>query len=365
MPDPSGQSGALRIIDANLNRAREALRVMEDYARFILDDDALSGALKDERHALTADVPPGVARRLTASRDTARDVGRTRTAGGECHRPGAADVALAGGRRLAEALRAIEEYAKTLDVAWALRVERMRYRGYHLDQRLRLHARARERFGSVRLYVLITESMCRGDWLQTAEAALRGGADALQLRETGLSDRDLAQRASRLARCCRDHDALLIVNDRPDIALISGAAGVHLGTADLTVADARRILPDSAVVGVSTHTIQQVQGAVADAPDYIAVGPMFPTTTKPQSRVAGPETLAAARALTSLPLVAIGGIDVDTAADVLSAAPCGLAVCRAVIAQPDVRAAAAALRTLIDRHADARPTEETRPAARN
>ena len=260
-------------------------------------------------------------------------------------------VALAAGKRLSEALRAVEEYGKTMDTTFAAAVEKIRYHGYELERRLDATANAKACFGHVRLYVIVTESLCSGDWFATAEAALIGGADCLQLREKDVSDRELLNRAKRLARLCHDHDALLIVNDRPDIAAISGADGVHLGQDDMPVAAARRVVSPTCLVGVSTHNMEQVEAAAAAAPDYIAVGPMFPTSTKPQHHIPGPKTLAEARSHTSLPLVAIGGIDERNVDEVLSAPSCAVCVCQAVIAQPDVAKATSRLRALIDQAA--------------
>jgi len=207
---------------------------------------------------------------------------------------------------------------------------------------------ARARFGNARLCVLITEALCRKGWLETAEAALAGGADVLQLREKELPDRELLRRARRLASLCYSRNALLIVNDRPDLAVLSHADGVHLGQDDLAVGEARRIVSSAMLVGVSTHTGDQVRAAVRAAPDYIAVGPMFASGTKVQDHIAGPSTLAVARRATSLPLAAIGGIGSDNARAVLAAAVCCVCVCGAVISQPDPQAAAAALRFVID-----------------
>ncbi|MCH8966079.1 MAG: thiamine phosphate synthase [Planctomycetes bacterium] len=339
---------ALRIIDANLNRAREALRVMEEYARFGLNDAELSAALKEARHALVAGVPEAVARQLLAHRATETDVGREIRTDAEYARSNAVQVVQAAAKRLAEALRSIEEYGKTVDTAFAVGMERLRYRAYELEQRLLLTARAVERFGGVRLYVLLTESLCGGAWLETAEAALRGGADCLQLREKQLSDKELVKRAKQLSDLCHRYDALCIVNDRPDIAAVTGADGVHLGQDDMSVASARRVLPSTAIVGRSTHTVDQVRQAACECPDYIAVGPMFDTPTKPQDRIAGPGSLAMSCACTGLPLVAVGGIDADNAGDVLAAAQCCLCVCTAVIAQRDAEQAARRLCSMID-----------------
>ena len=194
-----------------------------------------------------------------------------------------------------------------------------------------------DKFDTVKLYVLLTEALCRGDWYETAEAALAGGARAIQFREKQLADIELLDRARRIRELCERHEALLIVNDRPDIALAAGAHGVHLGQEDPPVSEARRILGDECIIGVSTHTVEQAKAALADMPDYVAVGPMFASRTKPQDHIAGPETLVAVRGLTSLPLVAIGGITLENAAQCAPAD--ALAVCRAVIGVDDVASA--------------------------
>lgn len=333
MPDPP--NNALRILDANLNRAREALRVMEEFARFVLDDATLTAEIKQMRHDLAAAIPAAVGAEAVRRREIETDVGREITTASETARVDARAVAVASGKRLSEALRVIEEYGKTMDPAFAARVEQLRYRGYALERRLELTVAAKRRLGSVRLCVLLTESLCSRPWFETARAVMDAGADALQLREKDLPDRELLARARRLAESCRERETLFIVNDRVDIAALARADGVHLGQADLSVADARRVLPTTAIVGVSTHDIEQVRRAVTDAPDYIAVGPMFPSSTKPQDHIAGPEALAAARSITGIPLAAIGGIHANNAAQVLSAAPCMICVSSAVISDPD------------------------------
>lgn len=345
---PTNPRVPLRIIDANLNRAREALRVMEEFARFGLDDALLCEGLKNTRHDLLAAIPQAVRDRLVESRHTSGDVGRTIRTESEYQRSDEFAVVQAAGKRLGEALRAIEEYGKTIDPSMAHAIESLRYRSYELERRL-LHTHlAKTRFESVRLYVLLTELWCRGDWLDSAKQALIGGANAVQLREKELSDRELLDRARRLVLLCHEHGAACIINDRPDLAALSGADGVHLGQDDVGVEEARRILGPGSIVGVSTHTAEQVETCVAHCPDYVAVGPMFETTTKPQQHIAGPKTLAMARKLTSLPLVAVGGITLDNAHEVMATGGCALAVCSSVIGTSDVAASASRLRELID-----------------
>jgi thiamine-phosphate pyrophosphorylase len=191
------------------------------------------------------------------------------------------------------------------------------------------------------LYVVLTEALCRRDWYETAEAALHGGATCLQLREKHLSDAELLQRGRRLRKLTAERDALLVINDRPDVARLCRADGVHLGQDDLPVAEARRIGGAQLLVGKSTHTPQQFDAALAEEPDYLAVGPMFDSATKPQDHIAGVRTLAAVAGRTQFPLVGIGGITAANAVAVIQAGASCVCVCSAVIGAEDPGAAAA------------------------
>ena len=338
----------VRVLDANINRAREALRVLEEYARLVLEDAGLTEHTKAVRHDLVACIPDELNRLLIGSRDIVADVGRTIAAPSEYQRSNISDVTTAATKRLGEALRTIEEYGKTIDSAFAQSVEAIRYRVYELEQRIDRLQRAKQRFGPIGLYVIITEQVCVNDWFETARFALQGGATCLQLREKNLPDRVLLDRAHRLRALCHEHDALFILNDRADIAALAEADGVHLGQGDISAPSARRLLPDRCIVGISTNTITQVDQALEQRPDYVATGPMFATALKPNAPTAGINLLTYARQRTSTPLVAIGGIDPGNAGTILSEAACTLCVCRAVVAEQDVRAAAARLTRTLD-----------------
>jgi len=297
-----------RIVDANFNRAREALRVMEDYVRFVLDDPAGCEALKRYRHDFVQSMRGLSLDSLLMSRDILNDVGADISVSTERVREDPREVCIAAGKRLCEALRTIEEYTKTFDADLSSAIEGLRYRAYELEQRLFLRGPRSARFAGVRLYVLITESLCKGDWPAAARGAIAGGADCLQLREKLLDDDELLRRARQLGELCREHGVLFILNDRPDLARLSDADGVHLGQTDMSVNQARRIIGPDRLVGVSTHTPEQFRRAVADLPDYISVGPMFDSATKPQKHVPGKELLALAVKETQIPVIAIGGI---------------------------------------------------------
>ncbi len=341
-------SAVLRLLDANANRAREALRVAEDYARFVLDDVELFGQLKALRHDL-AGALRNVAADAILHRDTPADVGTTITTDGEQSRADLADVVTAAGKRLGEALRAIEEYLKTISPADAARVESIRYRFYDVEHRLAFTLRpAANRFAHVRLYVLITAALCKRPWLETAEAAILGGADCLQLREKDLDGDELLARAVQLTHLCRRHGVLCIINDRPDIAALCGADGVHVGQGDLPARDVRRLLGRDKIVGVSTHEIGQARQAVLDGADYLGVGPFFRSPTKPRDFTAGPAYARQVAAEIRLPAVAIAGITEANVDEVLATGLRAVAVTSAVLASDDPRAAAESLRKKLE-----------------
>jgi len=329
-----------RIIDANANRAREALRVAEEAARFALERPELAEALKRLRHDLRAAMERLDARALLAARDTAGDIGTALSADSERTRAGTADVARAAFKRLTEALRAIEEYGKTLDAEMAATVERLRYRAYDLEKRFEEASRPKVRLAAGGLCVLLTESICRRPWREVLRAVLAGGAAAVQVREKDMPDGRLLARAREVARAAHEAGALAIVNDRPDIAVLAAADGVHVGQDDLAPHEARRIVGPDRLVGVSTHSLAQALAAAEAGADYIGCGPMFQSTTKPREVIPGPALAAEVTRQVGLPVMAIGGITAENAPQVLAAGMRWLAVSSVVCAAEDPEAEA-------------------------
>ncbi len=335
-----------RMIDASANRAREGLRSLEDVARFVLDDQALCVSIKELRHELSAGVaalplPPGL---LVSSRDTPGDVGVAVSTPTETARADLAGVATAAAKRAGEALRSIEESAKFLGGTGSA-FESVRYRLYDVERRLlvRLAARAPQ----WRLCVLISASLCERPWEEVARLAIEGGADCLQLREKSLGGAELLERARRLVSVARAGGAHAIINDRADIALLSGADGVHVGQDDLPVGEARRVLGEGAIVGVSTSNLEQARRAVREGASYCGLGPMFTSTTKPKSELAGIEY---ARdylndpVTSQIPHLAISGITPDRAAELAGAGVRGVAVSSLVCASAEPDEACRAIR---------------------
>ena len=204
----------------------------------------------------------------------------------------------------------------------------------------------RRRAAAVRLYVVTDAGADCVATLGVVRAACAGGADAVQLRRKG----DGGLETLRLAEQCRavthDSGVLFIVNDRLDIAMASDADGVHLGQDDLPVAVARRLWPGR-LVGRSTHSLEQARAAAADGADWIGVGPVFATPTKPGRPPVGLGLVSAVAAEVTIPWVAIGGVDTGTVDRVTAAGARAVAVVRAVTAAPDVAAACRALRARV------------------
>ena len=338
-----------RILDANFNRAREALRVVEDCGRFALNDVAVTAMAKNLRSDLTEILEEMPVAEFVASRDTPGDIGTDITSPGEMRRVDLADVAAAACKRLTEALRTIEEYSKFVAPEVVLKAERMRYNAYTLEQRLVSRLAVSKRMADVRLYVLISSSPCRGSLRETARAAIAGGADAIQLREKEAPDAQLLAMAAELRELTDETNRLLIINDRPDIAAIVGADGVHLGQHDLPIAESRRLLRPGAVVGRSTHSLAQARAAVNEGADYIAVGPVFTTATKDAGAPVGTKLLKDVLAEVTLPVVAIGGINAENAGEVAAAGAQCLAVSSAICNADNITAAASAIREKLEK----------------
>lgn len=333
-----------RILDANFNRAREALRVAEDCGRFALNDPAVTAMAKNLRSDLQVLVDSMPAGELIVSRDTPGDIGTEITSPSEPTREGLEDVAVAGLKRLSEALRTIEEYSKIIAPERTLVIERMRYNAYTLEKRLMGRLLVGRKFADVRLYVLITSTMCRGSVRETTRQAIAGGADAIQLREKDVCDREVLALAAELRDMTDETSRLFIVNDRPDVAAIVAADGLHLGQHDLPIAEARRLLRPGAIVGRSTHNIKQAKAAVTEGADYISVGPMFRTATKDAGAIAGPEVLKQALGEIQLPIVAVGGINAGNISQLTGVGAKCVAVCSAVTSADNPKAAAEAIK---------------------
>lgn len=343
----------LRILDAAANRAREGLRVLEDFVRFVLDDAHLSSRLKNWRHRLSHALRGIATHQLLAARETEQDVGtgiRTLT---ELSRESITAVVQANFKRVEEASRTLEEFGKILSPDLGHQIGQLRYEIYTLEKAVLQTHFSRQRFAGRNLYLLVSEDLCHHGSGPAVRGALQGGAGIVQLREKHVGDRELLARARRVREWATEAGAIFIMNDRPDLAVLAGADGVHVGQEELSVKDARRIVGPDKLVGVSTHTIEQARQAVLDGADYIGMGPVFPTSTKQFAAYAGLDFVRQVSAEIELPAYAIGGINLSNVDQVVQAGATRIAVSGVLCGAADPRDMAEQLRDRLPRAAPA------------
>lgn len=345
---PDAALRVMRVVDASANRAVEGLRVLEDYVRFVLDDPFLMGRLKDVRHELTACLEALPMDVRLAARETLADVGTTVKGSQEARRQDLAQLVDANFSRVREAMRSLEEYAKLVAPDLAAAAERLRYRLYTLHRAVRRTGRARERLADARLYVLLDACASEAELATLCESLVQAGVHVIQLREKRLDDRTLIARARTVRRVTRGTDTLFIMNDRPDLAVLAEADGVHVGQEELSVKDVRTVVGPDRLVGVSTHDIEQARQAVLDGADYIGCGPTFPSATKRFEAFPGPAFLRQVAAEIRLPAFAIGGIHEGNLGMVLETGFRRVAVSSGITRADDPAAAAQRLLELLE-----------------
>lgn len=321
---PSRADAAVyRILDANLDRAREGLRIVEEWCRFGLNNPSHTEQLKHLRQTLaqwhTAE--------LRLCRDTPGDPGTAITHPQEAERTSVTAVLQANFCRVQEALRALEEYGKLYRSDLAAGAKSMRYQVYTLESEiLGGHRLQRLRQG---LTYLVTSPSDR--LLPVVEAALQGGIALVQYRDKDTEDHLRLKLAQQLKDLCHRYGALFLVNDRVDIALAVDADGVHLGQTDLPIATARQLLGSQRIIGRSTTNPDEMERAIAEGADYIGVGPVYATPTKPGKTAAGLDYVRHAAEHATVPWYAIGGINTDNLGEVIRAGAERVAVVRAII----------------------------------
>jgi thiamine-phosphate pyrophosphorylase len=321
----------LRIIDANCNRIGEGLRFLEDVARFMLDDADLTRQLKTMRHTLVKSLNQfGTA--LISERNSETDIG----VGTEIsHR---------------------QDLIKLPDLSSVLHskdFETARFNLYTLQRELLSRLTRRHKIKQLTgLYVIIdTQTLGLKGEVDATRKAIKGGAKIIQLRDKQRSKGELLTIAKYLADLCRKSNTLFIVNDYLDIVLASDADGIHIGQDDLPLSVIRKELPVDKVIGLSASAVALARKAEAEGADYVAVGSIFPSPTKPQARVAGLERLRQIKKAISIPIVAIGGINRQNIGEVIAAGADAAAVISAVLNQKDMESAAHQLVKEIEKEA--------------
>lgn len=319
----SQETAIYRILDANLDRAREGLRIIEEWCRFGLDNREMAEECKQMRQELAS----WHTHEFRVARDTTGDVGTSLTHVQEEERSSVEDLLQANLCRVQEALRVLEEYGKLYNSEMGATMKQIRYQVYTLESNL-LAQRRKQLLQQASLYLVTSPS---DKLFAIVEASLQAGLNIVQYRHKNGDDMVKLSEAYKLCQLCHAYGALFLVNDRIDIALAVNADGVHLGQNDLPVGLARQMLGVHKIIGKSTTNAQEMQKAIAENPDYIGVGPVYETPTKPGKIASGLEYVHYASVNAPLPWFAIGGIDTNNIVEVLKAGASRVAVVRAIM----------------------------------
>jgi thiamine-phosphate pyrophosphorylase len=323
MSEPNSlQPCVQRILDANLDRSREGLRIIEEWCRFGLNNSQLSQECKNLRQELASFHSP----EIRAARNTAGDVGTELSHPQEEQRQSIEQLLVANFSRIQEALRVLEEYSKLSAGPMSAACKQLRYRVYRLESAMT----ETDRLGLLAATRLYFVTMPVPNLLGVVEKALQGGLKLLQFRDKDGDDAQRLQQAKQLRELCHRYGALFILNDRVDLALAADADGVHLGQNDVPIALARQILGPQKIVGRSTTNPTEMNMALREGADYIGVGPVYETPTKAGKIPAGLDYVRYAKKHATVPWFAIGGIDHQNIGDVIESGGKSVAVVRAI-----------------------------------
>lgn len=342
--------GVLRIIDANANRAVEALRTIEEYVRFVVNDAHLSQATKSLRHRLATITQLVPLSDRSVARESQNDVGRNLTTTQETDRDNVLAVVTAAFGRLKQAMRCLEEYSKTMFSDAAELFEQLRYDVYQLEKMIINASSTDERLVRANVYAIVDGQGDNDEFSRRINELCAAGVDVIQLRDKNLNDKVLLERALLLRKLIDTAECtpLMIMNDRPDLAVLSRADGVHAGQAELSVEQMRRIVGVDSLIGVSTHSIDQVKQAVIDGANYIGCGPVFASETKEFDKCLGVEFLRQVVDETTVPAFAIGGIALDNIGEIFGAGFTRVAVSACLTNTGDVTAMVAELKVALE-----------------
>lgn len=318
-----------RIIDANLNRATEALRVLEEIARFRLDDKKLSTELKNIRHEICLFFDCDY-EKLIASRDTVNDIGTDIQNPTKVAREYSSIEIIfrSNFKRLEQALRVLCEYGNLSD--------KFRYNVYTIEKNMNESLKMdikKYLLKDKKLYLVTNSDNFDSDseFLDRVALAIKSGVDIVQLREKSKPASKVIEYGKIIRQLTSEYGALFIVNDRVDLAQILNADGVHLGQDDIDIHSARKILGEKMIIGISTHKPQDAIEAMKNGADYIGVGPIYKTPTKPNREAAGLDYLKWAVNNVNIPFYAIGSIDLNTIDEVVSYGAKRVALVRAIM----------------------------------
>ena len=293
-----------QIIDANLDRAREGLRVLEDWARFALGRKDLVKSFKNFRQTLGKNHLKVYKESRNLMNDTCAGLSHPE----QFKRNEASSIISSNAARVQEALRVIEEFSRDHNQNLCKISSEIRYEIYNLEIELletQSNYLLRKILNENDLYLITLDVE---NLFEKINNILEGGVKIIQLRFKQGKDSDNLKFAIKVRELCNKFDAILLINDRVDIALACKADGVHLGQDDMDIKSARNILGFSKIIGISANNALDIEKAIQDGCDYLGIGPVFATSTKKDKVPLGIDTLKSLSKDISIPWFAIGGI---------------------------------------------------------
>ena len=301
-----------RIFDANINRALEGLRVVEEITRFLLEDKKLSSKVKGFR-AKVKEACEKIPYQdlLIKIRDSKKDVGWKVYPKSEALRADIVSIYKSNIKRATEALRVLEEFSKLVSSRVGRSFKDLRFMVYDLEKEVyeKTAQHLKQQKLNFDFYAVIDPVAFGKDIFKVTQRALKAGVKIIQYRDKKASKKTYLKNAQKMMKLTQKYKAVFIVNDYVDIAKQINADGVHLGQEDMSLRRAREILGDDKIIGISTHSYKQALRADKSAADYLACGPIYKTKTKPWRRAVGIDLLKRVVKSVEKPVVAIGGIN--------------------------------------------------------
>lgn len=295
-----------RILDANINRVSEGIRVLEDYSRFYLNISSITRDLRSLRHKIRDNLS-FMDLSLINSRDPINDPGKTISQITNVDaRALDKHLIISNFKRVQEGIRSIEETLKVIDMKTAKAYELLRFESYDLEKRFQELIKKQIPQG---IYGITSESHSKGrNNIEVIKHMINGGVRIIQYREKNKKQKEVLAECREIRKITMENNIVFIINDYIDIAMMVDADGVHIGQDDIPLKEARAILGNK-IIGVSTHSPEQANQAIDNGADYIGVGPIFPTNTKEDvCPPVGFKYLDWIIKNTNIPFVAIGGI---------------------------------------------------------
>jgi len=315
----------LRIIDVNFNRVREGLRVIEESVRFILEDPEIFKKIKEIRHKFSQGVIhyfPSI--KLKSQRFVETDTGKDFD---KKQKLNLKELIETNFFRVEESIRVLEEYSKIVNLESFPFFHNLRFEIYKIEKEV-ITKISRKKIKIPCLYVILNLKEDEKEFLEFAKKVIEGKPDIIQLRYKGEDSKFFLEIAESLKKSIPD-EIIYLINDRVDICLLCDCDGVHLGKKDLYVESVRRILPDK-IIGVSTESLEDVKVVKNKDIDYIAVGSIFKSPTKKEKKPIGTGILKEIKKIISIPLIGIGGINIENTRRVIESGADGIAVISAI-----------------------------------